>query len=259
MNYEELLSQMQGLTKEMGDLTKNQQKSYKSLCKNMESGDLKNLAKDIAALETLCENYESTLRTMQEVSQGFDAKAYIESGEFAEQMLLCCQKTGVDVKGEFPLYEMFPYKVKVDVENLDMYIDRKRVQCLRPVSFINGIKADQDKLLKAPFNPTLFANELAQAYDLTLMKQNVGKTYAKDTDCYLTNIYKSLTPMRRFKKDYDQQSFAFDLARLYSAEIEAIDDGRKPQFGTSRNIKQAIRILDMNGEEQYLSTIRFYK
>lgn len=259
MNYEELLSQMQGFAKEMGDLTKNQQKSYKSLCKNMESGDLKNLSKDITTLKALCESYESTLRAMQEVSEGFDSKAYIESGEFAEQMLLCCQKTGVDVKGEFPLYEMFPYKVRVDVENLDMYIDRKKVQCLRPVSFINGIKAEQDKLLKASFNPAIFANELAQAYDLTLMKQNAGKAYAKDSDCYLTNIYKSLTPMRRFKKDYDQQSFAFDLARLYSAGIEATDDGRKLQFGSSRNIKQAIRILDLDGEEQYLATIRFFK
>lgn len=259
MNYEELLPLMQEHTKAMGNTIKNEQKSFKAICKNIETGDLKNLAKELTAMEAIHEAYRNALRGIATLSQSFDAKDYVESGDFSAQLLECCQRCGVDVKGDFPNYEMFPFKIKIDIENLDLYIDRKKVQSLRPTSFVDTVKLAQDKLLKAPFNPALFANELAQAYDLTLLRLNAGKPYAQDADCYLTHIYKSLTPMRRFKKDYDQQSFAFDLARLYSAEVDCIDDGRKLQFGTSRNIKQAIRILDANGQEQYLSMIRFYR
>lgn len=259
MNYEELYTELQTYTKEMNDTLKNKQKIFKSVCKNVENGDLKTAAKNVAVMETLSESYKEALEKMGNAIESFNSHEYIESGDFANQLLDYCEKSNVDVKGEFPNYEMFPYKVKVDVENFDMYIDRKKVQCLRPQSFVSYVKFEQDKLLKAAFNPELFANELALAYDLTLLKHNEGKSYAKDSDCYLTNIYKLLTPMRRFKKDYDQQSFAFDLARLYNANTECVSDGRKLQFGTSRNIKQAIRILDINGQEQFLSTIRFYR
>ncbi|MCI9665624.1 MAG: hypothetical protein HFI46_17605 [Lachnospiraceae bacterium] len=40
---------------------------------------------------------------------------------------------------------------------------------------------------------------------------------------------------------------------------EAAKDGRKFQFGPSRNIGRAIRILDKEGNEQYLATIRFFE
>ena len=78
-------------------------------------------------------------------------------------------------------------------------------------------------------------------------------------DIYLTSLYKFLAPMGRFRRDYDQQSFAFDLARLYMSEVEETKNGRKFQFGPSRNNGKAIRILDRDGQEQFLATIRFYE
>ncbi|HKM05487.1 MAG TPA: hypothetical protein VJ869_00735, partial [Sphaerochaeta sp.] len=68
-----------------------------------------------------------------------------------------------------------------------------------------------------------------------------------------------MVPMSRFRKDYDLQSFAFDIARLYheGSSVE-IKGGRKIQWGTSRDGKKAIRILDRNGREEFLATIRFF-
>ena len=149
---------------------------------------------------------------------------------------------------------MFPYRVKVDTENQDVYIDRKKVSCMRPLSLVNTIKAGQEKLNKASFNALSFATELAAAYDLVVLKS--GKQAG--ADMYLQNIYKMMTPMSRARKEYDQQSFAFDIARLYAAEIEEIKDGRRFQFGPSRNNNKAIRILDQQGREQFLATIRFF-
>ena len=65
--------------------------------------------------------------------------------------------------------------------------------------------------------------------------------------------------MSRFRKDYDQQSFAYDLARLYNSGEEATKSGRRFQFGPSKNNSgKSFRILDNNGKEQFLSMICFY-
>ena len=192
---------------------------------------------------------------MLESVNAFDTKEYFEQGEFAEQMLAFCKEKGVDVQGEFPIYEMFPYRVRLDAENQDIYLDRKKIQCMRPKSFVELVKKGQDKLNKAPFNAAGFVNELADAYDLAVLKLNKHQ----GADIYLTSLYKFLAPMSRFRKDYDQQSFAFDLARLYISDVEETKNGRKFQFGPSRNNGRAIRILDQEGKEQFLATIRFYE
>lgn len=150
---------------------------------------------------------------------------------------------------------MFPYRVKLDMENQDVYLDRKKVQCMRPRSFVDTVRSGQEKLNKASFNPTVFAGELADAYDTALLKMN----RQPGADIYLNSLYKFLAPMSRFRKDYDQQSFAFDLARLYISRIEETKNGRRFQFGPSRESNKSIRILDGNGQEYFLSTICFYK
>lgn len=255
MNYEELYSEYQILEKTMKDKISGVQKLYKAISKEMESGDLKSFRRDIALLETAVAEEAGIINAMKELEAGFNSGEYFEDGEFAAQMLSACEELGVDVKGEFPVYEMFPYKVKIDTENQDLYLDRKKVQCMRPQGFANQVKAGQNKLMKASFNALSFANELADVYDLALLKLKKPE----EADVYLTNLYKYLAPMGRFRKDYDQQSYAFDLARLYAAGVTQIKDGRRFQFGPSRNINKAIRILDSEGREQYLATIRFFQ
>ncbi|MCD7819979.1 MAG: hypothetical protein LUH07_13180, partial [Lachnospiraceae bacterium] len=182
---------------------------------------------------------------------------YFESGDFADQMLDICKEKNLDVQGEFPVYEMFPYRVKLDVENQDVYMDKKRIQCMRPASFVNTIQAGQEKLKKARFNAESFVSELEGAYDVAILKLN----RKPGSDLYLTSLYKFLTPMGRFRKDYDLQSFSYDIARLYEEFIGGMTEtknGHAFDFGPARNNKKAIRILDTNGKEQFLATIRFF-
>ncbi len=255
MNYEELYSVLQGQEKILKEKLALMQKTGKSVAKEMENGDLKNLSKDIKTMiEANCQQ-AAVLQELVETVDGFDSQAYLESGEFAGQMLAYCEEFAVDVRGEYPVYEMFPYRVKFDTENQDIYLDRKKVQCMRPKNFVQTVKAGQDKLMKAPFNAQTFVNELADAYDLAVLKL---KKSAED-DIYLTSLYKFLAPMGRFRRDYDQQSFSFDVARLYASEVETTKNGRRYQFGPSRNNGKALRILDAEGREQFLATIRFYQ
>lgn len=259
MNYEELLADARVLERELGDRIKTQQKLYKAIQKSMENGDLKSWLRDMTALAEVNGEYTDSLSRMRTLAESFDAKAYIENGDFADQLLGYCDTAGLDIKGDFPVYEIFPYKVRVDTENLDLYVDRKKVQCLRPQSFARDIKAGRDKLMKASFNALAFANELADAYDTALLRQSKGKTHVENADCYLTSLYQYLAPMSRHRREYDKQSYAFDLARLYSSDVGEIKDGRRFQFGPSRNNSKAIRILDRDGTEQFLATIRFFR
>ena len=259
-DYEDLYKQMLSVEKEFKDKINSQQKLFKSLSKNMEKGDLKSWTRDLAALRAYLKEQEALMEEMQKQVDDFGIRNYVENGDFVEQLLAHCDRLEVDVKGDYPTYEMFPFRVKIDAENLDLYLDRKRVQCLRPLSFVQEVKASRDKLLKVTFDPKSFVKELAAAYDLMLLKQNQGKTLTSTVgDIYLKTLYTLLTPMRRFRKDYDLQSFAFDLARLYVADLRTCEDGRQFQFGPSRNINKAIRILDQDGREHYLATIRFFE
>ncbi|WP_235811183.1 hypothetical protein [Syntrophomonas wolfei] len=258
-DYESLLKQQLLTERELKEKISSLQKCFKSLCKNMEKGDLKSWNRELSTMRSLLQEQEALLTGMQAQVDEFGIRPYMENGDFVEQMLAYCDSLGVDVKGDFPSYEMFPFRVKIDAENLELFLDRKKVQCLRPLAFVQEVKSSRDKMLRASFDPRFFVRELAAAYDLLLLKQNQGKAHpVLEGDVYLKNIYTILTPMRRFRRDYDQQSFAFDLARLYASDLRSTEDGRRFQFGPSRNISKAIRILDQEGREQYLATIRFF-
>ncbi|MEY8508353.1 hypothetical protein AALA78_08985 [Lachnospiraceae bacterium 42-17] len=126
---------------------------------------------------------------------------------------------------------------------------------MRPRSLAGIIKAGQEKLNKASFNAQAFLGELAEAYDIAALKLKKHP----GADIYLSNLYKFLAPMSRFRRDYDQQNFAYDLARLYNSGIEETKNGRRFQFGPSKNnSKKSFRILDNNGNEQFLSMICFF-
>ncbi len=258
MNYEDLYLQFQACDKALREQLKLQQKLCKSVCGSMKRGDLKGFAKDLSALEGVGREVERITSQMRALVENFDTKAYFTNGEYVAQLLAACEKAGVNLKGEYPTFELFPFKVKLDADTLDINIDRKKVQCFRPLSFVNFLRSAQNKLLKAPFTASVFAAELAEAYDLVLIQQSKGKAYITDADVYLLNLYKYLTPMKRFRKEYDQQSFAFDLSRLFSSGLETIDDGRSFQFGPSKNHSKAIRIVHADGKEEYFATIRFF-
>lgn len=255
MNYEDLYEELKGKEKTVREGLSSLQKFMKTITRENEGGDIKGLLKDLDGMADAADSMIKTLEGMLESVKGFDTRAYFEQGEFAQQMLAACKEKEIDVRGDFPVYEMFPYRVKLDAENQDVYLDRKKIACMRPKSFVEMVKKGQEKLNRAAFNEVTFANELAEVYDLAVLR------YKKipGADIYLTNLYKVLAPLGRFRKDYDQQSFAFDLARLYRSGLDKVKDGRSFQFGPVRKNERAFRILDQTGTEQFLATIRFFE
>ncbi|MCD7865278.1 MAG: hypothetical protein LUG54_04550 [Clostridiales bacterium] len=258
MNYEDLYQTLLPDEKTAKDNIASLQNLSKKITKETESGALKYLSRDLDNLAQTTAILAETIERLQAKVNAFDSRSYFESGDFASQMLDICHETELDVQGEFPVYEMFPYRIRLDVENQDVYMDKKRIQCMRPSSLVNTVKAGQEKLQKAHFNAQSFVGELAEAYDLAIVKQN----RQTGTDMYLTTLYKLMTPMSRFRRDYNLQNFSFDIARLYTEFVNGMNEtktGRRFDFGPARNNKKAVRILDANGKEQFLATIRFMK
>ena len=126
MNYEELYQSLQPDQKVLKDSLASLQKLFKATSREAEGGDVKSLLRDLNVMKEAAGQLAATLESYEGIVGGFDTKAYFEGGEFAEQMLTICQEEGVDVRGDFPVYEMFPYRVKVDTENQDLYLDRKK-------------------------------------------------------------------------------------------------------------------------------------
>ena len=254
VNYEELYGALAPLEKKLKDLAAGLQKSAKAIAKNTESGDLKSLAKELAACQEILKEEETIRNQIEELVEGFDAKEYFDSGDYAGQLMELCREQNVDITGSYPVFEMFPYRVRFEAENQDIYMNRKKVQYMRPLSLVRTVKDSQERLMKANFNAATFLNELAEAYDLALLKSKKPE----GADLYLNSLYKLLVPMGRFRRDYDQHSFAYDLARLYMSDVKTTKNGRSYQFGPSRKQEKAIRILDGEGREQFLATIRFF-
>jgi len=210
-------------------------------------------------METLISDHMVLLQDLKELALSFNAREYMQSGDFAKQMLSYCESMGVNVRGDFPAYEIFPYKVKVDPDNQDIYIDRKKLPCARPQYLVSDIKKNREKLMKVSFNANTFLNEIAEAYDkLSIIKRKEGNSKTRHFELSLKELHRFLAPMQRFRRDYDMQSFAFDLARLYASDAEFTADGRQYRMGPSRHQSQNIRILDKNGNEDWVGTITFY-
>ena len=259
MDYEVLLTEYTAAHEQLKTCLAGQQKLLKRMEKSMGLGDLKNAEKDTALLGALAGDAIRMIETIAKIEDGVDMGAFLESGDFAAQLMDACEARGIDIIGEEGSYEIFPYRLKVNPSDEEVLINGKKPPGLRPASIAALLETGRNKLLAANFNPEKFAAELAAAYDIAIVHAAKGKTPKKDADVYLSTIYKYLTPMSRFRKDYGVQSFAFDIARLYSAGNVCLIDGRRLQFGPSRNNNRAIRILDKYGKEYFLATVRFFE
>jgi ADP-ribose pyrophosphatase YjhB (NUDIX family) len=256
LDYERYYEQAIACHREIKEKTDFETKTVKRIQQCVIDGDLNAVSRHISGIRASALEREDALKKLEEITESFDGKVYMSDGDYVAQMLEYCKQLGVDTYGSYPAYEMFPCRVTINADTQDVAIDKKRLACLRPGRLVTLIKTELDRLAKMPFNAGAFAKELANAYDLALLKKSKGKAYDATGPCYLEDLYNYLTPMRWHKRDYTKNNYAFDLARLYASEDLTLSDGRRFRFDTVRENKKAIRILDQYNSEQYIATIR---
>ena len=259
MNYENLYNEAGELTKSINNLIAKAKKQGGVLSKAFENGDLKTADTGIRELTSALNDQKNKLEQLLNTLESFDRSEYINRGDFKAQIIEECEKQGVDVKEDGNILEMFPNKVVINPETQDVTVDKKKVSCLRPSVLVSSIRATQEKLSASSFNDERFTKELFLAYE-QLITLDAAKKKKPVTYKYvsLEQLYKQLAPTSRAKKDYDKQSYAYDLSRLYALGSIITKDGYTVSWDTSRDIeKNAIRILDGNGKEYYLKSLKF--
>ena len=261
-DYELFYKDIQALEKSIKDKLQQMQRSFRNITKDSATGDIKKLEKNTSEMQMLITELSNLSNEISQTISSFDSIGYFESGDFTRQMVEYCKQFGVDVKGESPTYEIFPFKVRIDAENQDLYVNRKKVSCQRPLHFTREIKNNVEKYTKSGFNLERFIQELAAAYDLSETVRNSKSPSPRlETDMALKDLYAYMAPTQKARRDYDLQNFAYDLSRLYasySSGLKEAKDGRKFEFGSTRQTGKLIRIIDSNGVERFLGTIRFY-
>ena len=259
MNYEDLLNGVQPALKAVKDGAAAVTKHQKPLAKNMDSGNLPEIRKEIAILKEQADALQAQVREIEQAVEGFDFQEYFVSGDFTRQMLDSCAEKKIDVVGEKGVYQMFPYKIKIvaDEEHApEVWQDRKKLNSFRPAYVAETIRIGRAKLYDATFNVQSFIGDLADAYETARLRTG-GKESRDGVTIDLAKIYKYLAPTARARKEYDAQAFAFDLARAYEKGPDAwvTKSGEKYELGPSRN-NTGYRVLSSTGVESYISTLR---
>ncbi len=255
MNYEDLYTELAPLKKAVKDATGKADSASKAALKAIETGNVTDLKKQISILEGLNDTISSATQALKQASEAFDVAAYFSSSDYEKQLVEECQRSGIDVKNtDNGVYEMFPYSVKIAADRQEVTFNRKKFASIRPAFLVKTIKEGIEKLNKASFNGATIAKEFAAAYDTAIAV--AGKPAG--TPISLKVLYKYLAPTSRARKEYDNLSFAYDVARLYNAHYTLLPDGRSMDISGGRDAaKNGVRVLNSNGNEEMLSTISF--
>ena len=261
MRYEEFLESFLASDKSLKETIKKVSGLEGKMQKDSIKGDIKSLLKNLDALKNAVSSLEEALTGVEESVSNFDYRSYFTSGEFTEDMLLGLKERKMDTVGEYPVFEVFPTRIRIDGENQEVILGKKKVPTMRPKILVDSAADLVDKLESALFNTQAFAQDLENAYLICVLQEkakNTGKVNDHLFYVPLLSCYKVMVPLSRSRKEYDEMAFAFDLARLYN-EIKKGDfvtkSGHTCLFGTGRG--KSVRILDDTGMEQLISTICF--
>lgn len=263
MDYEEFIIAYEEKDKALKDALKKLSSLDAKMQKNAEKGDYKSISKDALLFTELVASINVATTNLKETIDSFDSSEYFVTGAFTEDIINGLRGKAIDVTGEYPTLTVFPTKVTINADDQTVVIGKgKKESTARPLTVINNTIATIEKLNSGKFNVVSFAQDLENAYFTIIALSNEKGTKTKlaaGTYISLMDCYKILVPLARSRKDYDEEVYAFDLARLYNAfksgPIE-LKSGRKIDFGTGRE-KKFIRILDSNGIEQQLNSVSF--
>ncbi|MDD4334917.1 MAG: hypothetical protein PHY77_04840 [Desulfotomaculaceae bacterium] len=225
----------------------------------VDRGNMEALQQALARYGEFLDRQQETLRGLQEELPFFDLQVYLQE-EFHRGFMEALAAEGLAVEAEYPVYEVLPFKVRALPEKEMVTIDDRVCRNLRPGVLAAHLKKSIERLNAASFDTQRFLQSLAAAYDTEMAKQIARtKIDVSEQEVLLKDVYNILTPLPRQKRDYPAQLFAFDLHRVLKSGCLNASDGRKLWLGNVRNIRQAMVVLDAQGQAQRFGVMKFYK
>ena len=187
---------------------------------------------------------------------------HIGSTEYITDLESLLKKYGIPFIGEFPEYDIPPYRLSISKENMEarLFFGRKseKITSMNPENISNWINIKYKKITGKKFDINVFMKELFDAY------QYINKITFRNKDTIwgkaikLTEIYGLLTLKRSTKQEYPAQVYQFELGLLKENLNLSFNDYRF-EFGFARDINKAIAIIDSSGKVNYVSSLTIYK
>ncbi|RDV83261.1 hypothetical protein [Ammonifex thiophilus] len=224
----------------------------------LREGDLEQAQRTIERYQAALTKQQEALSSLKEKLPAFAVSDYLRQG-FDQGFLSACRAQGLPVSGNFPDYEVFPFRVRVYPERGVIEVNERILHMLRPRALAAYLKAEREKLYRAPFNAQRFIDTLARVYDILLaVKQTRLKVeFPPGTSIPLADVYDQLVLHPGYKRHYSRGMFAFDLYRLLRSEIRRASDGRLLELGEPARRIKPIVIYDEQGRELRFTSLRF--
>jgi len=222
-------------------------------------GNLEILRQTMTRYGELLGRQKENLEGFQEKLPLFDLQAFLQES-FHRAFLEALDAEGLAVEGEYPVYEVQPFKIRVLPDKEMVTINDKVYRNLRPGVLARYLKKEIERLHAAPFDSGRFLQVLASAYDMEMARQIVKRRIeVSEQEVLLRDIYNALTPMPQQKRSYPLQFFAFDLHRVLKSDRKYAPDGRRFSIGNVRDNRKALSVLDEQGRPQRYGVMKFYR
>lgn len=223
------------------------------LVKATASGDMKTAETALRDLQAT--PLDEAVTAMVAAADSFDYRKYLADG-FAADFEAACREANLPLEGYFPNYFVFPFPVRVDTENPSVIVNRRRVGTLRSSALVAAIKEERDRLERSPFNVTEFLGVLYSTWE-NLNARLSGKSGVQVRQSQpLKQVYKELVPFARWRREYPESLFAFDVQRLLlSNELRV--NGWQCDLERGRKGGNALRLIDHEGQERLIASVNF--
>lgn len=223
------------------------------LVKATTSGDMKTAETVLRDLQAT--PLDETVIAAVTAAESFDYRKYLSDG-FAADFEAACREAGLPLEGYFPNYFVFPFPVKVDTENPSVIVNRRRVGTLRSSALVAAIREERDRLERSPFNVAEFLGVLFGTWENLNARYSAKNNVQVRQSQPLKQVYKELVPFARWRREYPESLFAFDVQRLLlSNELRV--NGWQCELERGRKGGNALRLIDHEGQERLIASVNF--
>jgi len=182
----------------------------------------------------------------------------LETASFREDLERALREAKLPLQGEFPKYDIPPFRMEVDIatRSIRLVFGRrsKRSNSFAPDSLAKWVQKRYQAVVKRSFDANQFADELLAAYEVA--SELAYRKVLWDRAVPLQRLYELLTLRGDSRTEYPLAYFAFDLARFRRSDM--VFNGRRFEFGYSRDVGHTILVPDQDGREDRLSSLTIY-
>jgi hypothetical protein len=208
----------------------------------------------------LAVNWPMAEQELAKVSAGIREK--LVSPDYATGLENEMRTAGIRFSGEFPVYDLPPFRLTVSLEDFEakLALGRKseRTADLNPQQLAKWVGVRYKKVLSRKFNAMAFLKDLLEAYRVSNRLNYRGKEITWGCAVPIMDLYEIMTLKQTARQDYPKQFFVFDLGLLKESSMLELNEFRF-ELGFARNQARAIVVVDSSGRESRISSLTVYK